>query len=135
MILRFLVLFFESHTYERPMNDFLNGFMGRNRWLQTYHNDQIRDSFESTITVVRQNLSDVAFKPRGAFVAALYDAVMVGTARRLQQAEITGAARYKKRFQELVANWDFVAATSSHTSDEANVAKRIDMATQAFAAV
>ena len=117
------------------MNDFLNGFMGRNRWLQTYHNDQIRDSFESTITVVRQNLSDVAFKPRGAFVAALYDAVMVGTARRLQQAEITGAARYKKRFQELVANWDFVAATSSHTSDEANVAKRIDMATQAFAAV
>lgn len=41
LILRFIVLYFKSNDYKKPMKEFLNIFMAKNRHLKIYSQNQI----------------------------------------------------------------------------------------------
>jgi uncharacterized protein with ParB-like and HNH nuclease domain len=131
LILRFLALYF-TKEYSKPMAEFLNKYMGKNRHLKLQSAEEISNLFYKTVQTVNKSLGKDAFKPRGAFMAAIFDAIMVGIARRLEKGDVKDIETTRKRYVSLLSNKDFIKATETHTSDEENVVARLRLATKAF---
>lgn len=132
LILRFLALYFNGHKYTKPMKEFLNKYMGKNR---DSNGEKLRATFVDTIDVIRRCLGDRAFKPRRQINAAVFDAVMVGVARRLERGPIKGDEAIAASYAALLKNRRFVEATETGTADEESVSRRLELATSAFSAV
>jgi hypothetical protein len=60
---------------------------------------------------------------------------MVGVARRLERGEIENFERLSQAYYELVRDEEFMNATEVRTADEDSVARRMAVATTAFADV
>jgi hypothetical protein len=134
LILRFLALLF-SPKYTKPMKDFLDGFMTDYRRLDAERKKQFADVFCNTIRVARTALGDRAFRPENLINAAVFDSVMVGLARRLQCKEVNNYDAIKKVYLSLLDSESFQSAYKRATSDEDNVRKRLQIATEAFSNV
>ncbi|NJR23947.1 MAG: DUF262 domain-containing protein [Richelia sp. CSU_2_1] len=136
MILRFLALYFNGYSYKKPLKEFLNQFMGKNRSLKLHSESQIRQAFEGTIEVIHQSLGVQAFKPKKLINAAVFDAVMIGLARRLEKSKIDSET-LKDRYQKLLNNEEFRRFTvdTARTTEEDAVKGRIEIATKVFAAL
>lgn len=132
LILRFLALYFDGSSYERPMKEFLNRFMGRNRRLQAHDESTVRKAFINNVTYLAAALGKNAFRPERALNAAVYDAVMVGLADRLSRGMIKDRLAFKAKYEELLKNKEFSKSCRTATSDEANVRKRIELAREFF---
>lgn len=137
LILRFLALYFKEDEYKKPMKEFLNNFMGKNRHLRYYSGEQIRNVFEMTIEKIYQCIEDKAFKPKKVLNASVFDAVMVGVARRLEKSNINNCEQLKLKYNSLLENPDFreVTVDTARTSEEENIKNRIRIATNTFAEV
>ena len=135
LILRFLGLYYCASDYKRPMNDFLNKYMGWNRELKYQSSDQIGCAFIKTIDVVFWSLGKGAFRPKAGFNAAVFDSVMIGVARRLEKGEIKSKEKLVEQYIALLKDGKFVIATEESTSNEDRVKERIARATEAFADV
>lgn len=133
LILRFLALYYESEQYSRPMKGFLNTFMGRNRRLSGISKEDMRSVFTQTITAIHKSIGKRAFKLARVLNAAVFDAVMVGVARRLRQGAILDLDTVQERYATLLASPNFLAVAERATADEESVSKRLDLATRAFA--
>lgn len=135
LILRFFALYFNSNSYKKPMKEFLNSYMGKNRNLELQSESQLSQMFEDTIKVVASCLGNKAFRPKAQINAAVFDAVMVGIARRLEKGNIQSCEALRQQYQSLLSETSFKAASESATTDEDNIDKRITLATSAFANV
>ena len=141
LILRFLALLNDGEHYKRPMKEFLNSFMFQNRHLDQslsedrLSEDELSETFESTVEVIAEVIGDDAFKPRKGLNAALCDAVMVGVAKRLKRGEIKKPETLRTRFEGLLADEKFQAAIATYTTDEKNVETRLSQAEKAFGRV
>ncbi|NET69646.1 MAG: hypothetical protein F6K62_00875 [Sphaerospermopsis sp. SIO1G2] len=137
MILRFLALYFNYDNYKKPMKQFLNKFMGKNRHLQVYSEAQIKDKFETTIQLIYDSIGSQAFKPKKNLNAAVFDAIMVGIARRLERGDIQNTDTLISQYQLLLANHDFQAVTinTARTSEEPIIKERIKLAIEVFAEI
>jgi deoxyinosine 3'endonuclease (endonuclease V) len=67
--------------------------------------------------------------------AAVFDAVMIGVAKRLVKGAISEPATLKLRYSELLKNGDFLAVAERATADEESVSRRLRLATKSFADV
>jgi hypothetical protein len=132
LILRFLALFLEGEAYKKPMKGFLNTFMGKNRELAAYSGARLSEAFVPSIELVAKCLGSQAFKPKTAFNAAVFDAVMVGVARRLAKGPVRDCVDFDVHYQELVSDSQFTQSTETGTSAEERVKRRLEMATAAF---
>ncbi len=135
LILRFFALHFSQDSYTRPMKEFLNTYMGKNRYLKLQSESLLSEIFALTIGTAFSCLGVNAFKPVRNLNAAVYDAVMVGLARRLAKGGILRTEMVRTRYNELLKNSAFASATESGTSQEGNVSQRTKLATAAFADV
>lgn len=135
LILRFLALYFDSTSYSRPMREFLNQYMGKNRSLRLQDAATVRSAFAKTISVAHDALGDRAFKPARAINAAVFDAVMVGVARRLESGPIKDVSDLRGRYEGLLKSDAFRAVSERATADEESVNRRLQLATNAFATV
>lgn len=135
LILRFFALYYRSEEYEKPIKGFLNAYMANNRHLKEETAEQMRRLFDDTVKTVNRYLGVNAFRPRKALIAAIYDAMMVGIARRLSKGEIQDGRALVRQYVALLENESFVNAVTSHTSDQDTVKQRIKLATEAFADV
>jgi hypothetical protein len=135
LILRFLALYFRVEQYSRPLKAFLNSYMGANRHFELQGPSQVSEAFLPTISLVFSAIGPKAFKPKRALNAAVFDAVMVGVARRLSRGHLEDVAEVARRYAELLGNEAFVAATERSTTDEESVRKRLEAATEAFAPI
>ena len=131
LILRFLALYF-GDKYSKPMAGFLNKYMGANRHFKLQSSKQISQVFNNTVETLNKHLGRNVFKPRGALMAAIFDSIMVGIARRLEKGDIKDIKALNRNYIALLSNKGFIGATETHTSDEENVVKRIELATKAF---
>jgi len=132
LILRFLALHFSAATYSRPMSEFLNGYMGKNKHLGVTTADQINSVFGATVKVVASALDSKAFRPERALNAAVCDSVMVGLAKRLSQGPLNKPNQFKVAYARLLADKGYLSAVTQHTSDETNVRDRLEKAIKAF---
>jgi uncharacterized protein with ParB-like and HNH nuclease domain len=133
LILRFFALYFNFDKYQRPMKEFLNDYMGKNKELKINSKDELTKIFTSTIDVISSSLSNSAFRPERALNAAVYDAVMIGLAKRInKKGQVNDLAEFKGKYLDLLSDDDFIGAYKTATSDEENVKKRMELATEAF---
>ena len=135
LILRFFALHFYGDSYEKPMKGFLNKYMKQNRHLELQSADQLTQSFVPTIQVIYDSVGRTAFKPKRALNAAVFDAVMIGVARRLERDGVEDYGSLSEKYLALLSNEDFILPTQESTSDEENVRRRIALASDAFAEV
>lgn len=135
LILRFFALYYDGESYNRPMKEFLNKFMGRNRFLKLYSELKLRGIFEPTAKSIQENFGVDSFRRAGVFNAAIYDSVMIGVARRLERGPIKNPVEMKKRHASLLIDKEFEVLTSKSTADKEIVKARLALATKSFADV
>jgi hypothetical protein len=132
LILRFLALFFDGAHYERPMNEFLNKFSKKYKQADQGFLSHAAKIFRDTVDLIAETVGRKAFRPISSLNAAAFDSVMVGLARRLERGPISDPATVKSAYDDLLTDPNFSTLISRSTSDESNVAARIDKATQKF---
>jgi hypothetical protein len=136
LILRFLALYDDAGSYQQPMKEFLNDFMGKRSRAGVEKLTEYRSAFVDTITLVKECLGVRAFKPERTFNAAVFDAVMVGLARRLStKIKKPTCEALKRAYDSLLKDEEFVAAYKTGTSADENVRARLNLATSAFASL
>jgi hypothetical protein len=136
-ILRFFALYYHSENYNNAsMKSFLNKYMGKNKNLAFQSADELTKLFETTVEVVHNCLGSKAFKPQKIFNVAIFDAIMVGLARRLENGLIQDCDTLLKKYQTLLASQLFREATETGTTSQVkSLTERIRLATEAFADV
>lgn len=132
LILRFFALYFTFDKYKPPMKGFLNTYMGENRYLKKPSKEELSNLFNKTIETIHKSVGDKAFRPGKAINAAVFDAVMVGVAKRLSTGEIKDTVPIREKYKLLLENPGFTEAYKNHTSDEKIVKNRINLAIEAF---
>lgn len=135
LIARFFAFYFSAETYQRPMRTFLNSYIGGNRHFQKQEPEQLKPLFEDTIETLYTCVGERACRVDDVFNAALFDAVMVGVARRLSQGPIQNGAQIHTAYHNLLRHGAFTTAIRTKTALEKHVALRLDAATSAFAEV
>ena len=135
LILRFFAFYYNASSYETPMKEFLNKFMARNRDLSKYSGEQLSSLFTESIATVYKAAGKRAFRPSRAINTAVFDAVMVGIAKRLEKGTITSSSNLISRYNELLSNDKFLEITQHSTGHPTNVEQRLQIATEAFASV
>jgi len=132
LILRFFALFHFGSGYTKPMKEFLNDstekliLRGQNRV------DELKTLFIETIDFILASLGDKAFRIERAINAAVYDSIMVGTAKRLQAGSNPIHSGFINAYAEILKFDDYLDLISQSTSDESNVSKRLELTTSAF---
>lgn len=132
LILRFFALYFDAPTYTKPMREFLNSFMRKNRFLQVHDESSLFQVFNSTIDILFDSIGEVLFKPARAINAAVVDSVMIGIARRLEKGLILDRKKLVEAYTQLITDDQFKDLVSTSTADELNVKQRLLIATNAF---
>ena len=136
LILRFLALYIDGTRYgterERTMKDFLTSFMARNRDISEQKGSEWKSVFEEIIALIDEVFGRKAFRPEGRLNTAVYDAVMVGLAYTRKTGALPQGPALEQAYNELLENEQFVSATSSRTSHQPNVERRIRLAREAF---
>jgi len=133
LILRFFALLFDADKYTKPMEGALNRYMKSNRGLERQDQNTLERAFKPTIDLVSDSLGADAFRPIRAINAAVFDAVMVGLARRLSTGSPVDENRFRNAYRDLLDNKDFQLAYGQSTSGEEQVRNRLALATTQFA--
>lgn len=133
LILRFFALYFNFNSYRAPLKEFLNDYMGANKNLELQSKHQLTKAFEESINLIHECLGKQAFRPDKALNAAVFDAIMIGIAKRLERGDIRDCNTLKTKHQNLLENDSFVTAVTRSTADIERVSRRIKLATEAFA--
>jgi hypothetical protein len=135
LILRFLALLYEGANYQRPMVTFLNKYMGKNRDPAVEEVAVMTEAFEHSIDLVLASIGARAFRPVRALNAAVFDSVMVGTAKRLQNGPVGDIQAFRGAYDCLLHNQDFLDACGRGTASGERVRTRLELATASFALV
>ncbi len=135
LILRFFALYYNAENYRQPMKGFLNSYMEANKTFKLQSSKELTKIFDSTIEVINVCFEKQAFRPERALNAAVFDAVMIGLANRLQLNDAVNFELIKSQYEKLVQDSAFKAATERATSDETRVSQRLRLAKEAFSAV
>ena len=133
LILRFFTFYYNAQNYETPMKEFLNKFMARNRDLSKYSGETLKSLFTQSISIIYKAIGRRAFRPSRAINIAVFDAVMVGITRRLQNGNTPSLDGVRSSYELLLANQEFLEVTQHSTGHQTNVKSRLDLATSAFA--
>ena len=133
IILRFFALYFNGSNYEKPMKEFLNRHIAKNRHLKLHSANQLTQVFTKAIELIHAYLDNKPFRPKRHLNAAVLDSVMVGVAKRLEKGGICDREGFRKQYQSLLENEEFSAITTAGgTAGQESVRQRIQMATDAF---
>jgi hypothetical protein len=135
LILRFFAMYFNGHNYSAPMKEFLNKFMASNRNVSKIPAEVLHALFVNTIATIYGAVGRQAFRPARAINTAVFDAVMVGMARRMSSAVPFSIESFKAAYHNLLSNSEFLEITQHSTGNPTNVERRLQMATDAFSSV
>lgn len=135
LILRFFGFYFERDNYQKPLTEFLNRFMARNRDLQIYSKEILSKIFLETTKILSECFGEDVFRPRKTFNVAFTEALMVGIADRLSHGIINDYNELKRKYTVLVDNDEFTSLTRVSTTDESRVLHRLTIASQTFSNV
>ncbi|MEG5044658.1 DUF262 domain-containing protein [Microcoleus sp. B4-C1] len=130
LILRFLAFYFEGNDYKPSLKEFLNQYMRQNRHLARQSEEQIINAFIPTIELLHKGLGNKAFKPQKLLIPTYFEAVMVVTARRLEQGQINNLEQLGERYKSLTEDNNFsgVAQKVRNLTSLENVMKRLEIA-------
>lgn len=134
-ILRFFALLLYRDHYQKPLKEFLNVYMGKNKGLRLHNQEQLTKAFTKTVDFLAGTLAEKAFRPISAINASIYDSVMVATCERISVSPITDKNSFQTAYQSLIKDKDYLDATTRGTSDELTVKRRIEIANRYFSSL
>jgi hypothetical protein len=117
------------------MKEFLNRYMAGNRNFQRQSEDQLKNVFESTVSLIRGGVGVSAFRPKHTVNAAVVDSLMFGVASRIAAGPVTSESDLRAAYDILLNNAQYQHATTRATADEESVKTRLQLAKAAFANV
>jgi hypothetical protein len=125
LVLRCLALSENGGNYEKPMKGFLNKYAES---MRTHGDDfeTMIENFVETADLVLAKLGEKPFHLRGRLNYGALDSVMATLLK------YEAPKKLKDWFDSLLANDDYQEAISFNTSDEAVVAKRLEIAEDAL---
>ncbi|WP_460116809.1 GmrSD restriction endonuclease domain-containing protein [Pseudomonas sp. S2_C03] len=139
LVLRFFALIDKRYLLlKKGFKDFLTDSLNEFNLLLPEELDEASKKFIATVDFIhdaagsmpfaKYRLDKGEFKKMSSFNAAVYDAVMVGTAECLSTDEMRNPANQRKldNYIQLFADNDFFAAVSGSVNDAAKVATRIN---------
>lgn len=132
LILRFFAFHHAADQYQRPMKEFLNAFIGAHRDLSGLNKDELVQCFCGSLDLLVRAVPTGLFRRGNAINAAVFDSVMVGIARKLATDSAPEAGAVAAAYAGLLANEEYVDSVGRATADEANVERRLALATRAF---
>jgi hypothetical protein len=132
LVLRFLALLHEGKNYQPPMVTFLNTYMGKNKELSDKDASAMSEEFRATIDLVHESVGGRAFRPVRALNAAVFDSVMVGTAKRIEKGPVLDVQAFREAYEVLLNNQNFLDACGRGTAGGERVRTRLSLATAAF---
>ncbi len=135
LILRFFALYFDLQSYERPLKQFLNNFLSKNRSYKFLPEAKMRTAFKHSVSFATSNLGPKAFRPVRNLNSALMEALLIGTGKRLENGPIQNVDSYRKAYEKLMADQKFIDSFNGATTDVERLKFRIGSATQAFSQV
>ncbi len=132
LILRFFALYFACDKYKKPMKNFLNYYMNSNKDLSKNSKDDLTKIFNGVVEYIFNNLGKKAFRTTRQINSAIFDAIMVGIAKRISKGVIKNNEDIVARYNSLLSDSNFMEACKTNTSDEKYVERRIKRAIEAF---
>ena len=137
LILRFLALFYNRKTYEKPMKQFLNTFMKVNRRADPTKIAEFETLFRKTCDAVIATLGEKPFHIHTGLNAAVYDSIFTVFAENLGKfaadyATERNRTKLRQRFEDLTRHPAYIKLTSTGTTDEDIIPKRIKKADKAL---
>ncbi|HLP51360.1 MAG TPA: DUF262 domain-containing protein [Chitinophagales bacterium] len=135
ILLRFFALYFDFANYQKPLKKFLNNFMESNKEMQKVSEAEMNAVLVPALTFIHSTLGSSAFRlTKGTPInAAVFDSVMFAVARRNSDNNpITDQTEFKKAYNDLIQNREFVSSTKDATSDVTTVTRRIALAVEQF---
>jgi len=133
LILRFFAFYFNGRNYKTPMKEFLSSFMAWNRNLAKIPGEVLYALFTKAIGAIYEAIGKQSFRPSRAINAAVFDAIMVGIARRLAAGTAPSSESLRAVYTNLLSNEEFLDITQHSTGHPSNVERRLQIATDAFA--
>jgi uncharacterized protein with ParB-like and HNH nuclease domain len=124
LVLRIFALSYYFKEYEKPMKEFLNRIMNREKDGDSAFIKRFKDRFIKTAEAVADQLGARPFHVRGPLNTSVLDAVfvtLVGSDGKLP-------ADLKQKYARLLADEKFLESTVHGTSDIANVTRRFEAA-------
>lgn len=131
LILRFFALFFKHNEYRKGLKHLLNSFMNDNRDLKLYNKVDLTNLFTKSITLLFEAKGMELFRRGTAVNAALFDSIMIGVAKRLQEANMT-AEECREKYDSLMEDKVFVENSTFSTADEKPLKERIRLSIEMF---
>lgn len=124
LILRFLSLYYDFAKYKKPMNEFLSGFMGRNKNPDNATINEMKNLFIETVAFVYNDIGSEAIRPRGNINTAAFDSIMYTL------------AKYKGNLKEniseqvclLFEDTNYMKCITEGTTDDETVKSRFNLA-------
>ena len=117
------------------MVTFLNKYMGNSKNLSDQQVASMTHVFQTTVELIYSAIGTQAFRPVRALNAAVFDSVMVGTAKRLEGGPVLDATSFSNAYHALLMNQDYLDACGRGTAGAERVRKRLDSAKAAFVSV
>jgi uncharacterized protein with ParB-like and HNH nuclease domain len=127
LILRFFALYFDRDNYAKPMENFLTKFCQTKRSISKEEQEAYISKFNAAIELIYSALLAKAFKPERGLNTAVYDSVMVAIATMQDAKKDVTKEKLYEWYTGLLANTEYQQQINSGTSDEKNVAKRIEL--------
>jgi hypothetical protein len=131
LILRFFAFYDKLNDYERPLRGFLNKYMESKKALSDEESTILSKRFAAMAEAVLATLGPSAFRPERILNTAVFDAVSVAIARRLEK-DSTDLSWIQEGYRSLMNNDDFKQTYTRATADEESVRARFKLATEAF---
>lgn len=136
LIIRFLAMLEDRATYQRPMASFLNAYSTRKNCASPENLKALGETFIRTIEFVDRALGKQAFRPVRSLNAAVFDAVMVGLATRLQvRGPEPDPQAIRAAYDQLLLTPEFKMWWERATANEEGVKSRMEAAVRAFEGV
>ena len=113
LVLRLFALSRSWNQYEKPMKEFLNVAMQKNRQGTSPHVKWFSERFPKATAIVVEALGEKPFHIRGPLNSSVLDSVMCMIIENLERLPKDVGARYKR----LVSDNEYLSGTFSGTSD------------------
>jgi hypothetical protein len=134
MILRFFALYFKHAEYKKGLKYFLNSFMHENQNLELYGEEYLTKLFTDSINVIVGAKGIDAFRRGSVVNAAIFDSVMIGVAKRIQESSLS-IEECREKYDLLMTNPSYVENSTNSTADEKLLKERIRLAIDMFSVV
>ena len=125
LILRTFALRSMAADYRAPMKEFLNRYMGWNRYLEHESTEELAELFARTVETIHQRIGQRAFRPLRAVNAAVVDSLMTTVADGLRSGTLVSTDSLRTQYDSLMADAEYRSGIERATAREEQVALRL----------